>query len=296
MRFELDKARYNGVTAALRDRLFAFVDQAELKAVRAGDYTWPYLDYPPQETGATGAPPVVFFSGGAKHPVYSFAVIEALGQHNRVIALAQPPCPGLDEHFAGVDAVLQREGVERFHAAGSSWGGCLAQAAAVRFPGRVCKMVLSSTGLAGGKAIALMLRLHLASVRGADSAKVVAGFRKRALVLLAGDAESKALWQAMFDDVYDRLFTHRDYVSLISSQLDYVSRYAPRVASQAWPNPVLVLTARDETAGSTGWRRALRRAYPAGRFHLFEGGGHHPALQHRDEYRRVVASFLAEED
>ncbi len=305
MKLELDRSLYGAVSPALRDRLFSFVDRAELKQAPSGRFVWEYLDYPPAgRAGRTTAEglsdrgpssiPVVFFSGGAKLPVYSFAVIEALGQSNRVIAVAQPPCLTLSEHFAGVEEVMRREGVVGFHTAGSSWGGCLAQVAALEYPDRVRKMILSSTGLAGGKAVSLMLRLHLASVRRADPAKVVAGFRKRALGLLAGDAESGALWEALFGDVFDRRFTHEDYVSLIGSQLDYVDRYAARVAGQTWDRPVLILVAKNESAGNAGWRAALMRAYPAAQFHLFEAGGHHPALQHAGEYRRIVAEFLAQ--
>lgn len=226
-------------------------------------------------------------------PVYSFAVIEALGQQRRVIAISQPPCQTLDEHLRGVEAVLRHEGVSEFCAAGSSWGGCVAQAAAIRFPDRVERMILSSTGLAGGKAVSVMLGLHLASVRRAAPDKVVAGFRARALGLLAGGSESTALWQALFVDVFDRTFTHRDYISLIETQMDYVRRWAPLVASTPWAKPVLIVTAKDEAAGSGAWRAALQKAYPMAQYCLLEGGGHHPALERAEEYRRVIGEFLA---
>lgn len=295
MRSSLDRGRYAEVPAELRDRLFGFVDSAELKEVAVGDLSWQYLDFGPVVGGIApgNAPPMVFFSGGAKLPVYSFAVIDALGQQNRVIAIAQPPCRTLEEHFAGVDVVLQREGITRFHVAGSSWGGCVAQAAALRYTDRVDRMVLSSTGLAGGKAVVLMLRLHLGSVRRADPDKVVAGFRARALGLLARDEGSHALWEALFADVYDRTFTHRDYVSLIETQLDYVSRWAPLIADQPWPRPVMIITTKDEAAGTGAWRAAILRAYPLAEHRVLEGGGHHPALSRADEYRSSVAEFLA---
>ncbi len=36
----------------------------------------------------------------------------------------------------------------------------------------------------------------------------------------------------------------------------------------------------------------LHKAYPHAQLHLFEAGGHHPALLHLEEYRRVVEGFL----
>ncbi|MDP2872840.1 MAG: alpha/beta hydrolase [Bacillota bacterium] len=193
-----------------------------------------------------------------------------------------------------MEAISFREAIDGFHAAGSSWGGQVAQVAAVKYPDRVGKMILSSTGLSGGKVVSLMLRLHLASVRRGDPSKVLGTFKARALGLLAGAEESNSLWQALFDDLYERYMTFEDYVSLISTQIDYVDRYAARVARQGWNKPVLILTSKDETAGTAAWRSALSRAYPTARLHLFEGGGHHPALLHADEYRRVVAEFLGE--
>jgi pimeloyl-ACP methyl ester carboxylesterase len=56
---------------------------------------------------------------------------------------------------------------------------------------------------------------------------------------------------------------------------------------------VLILTTKNESAGNAAWRTALRRAYPGAEFHLLEAGGHHPALVHPDEYRRVVREFLS---
>jgi len=297
MKIALDPSKYGGVSPALRQRLFAFCDRAEFKELQAGDHLWQYLDLAPEEAPATtagpgAADPVLFFTGGIKLPLYSFAVIEALMQRNRVIAPAHPPCAALDEYFAGVDAILRREDVGGFHAAGSSWGGQIAQVAALKYPDRVNKMILANTGLSGGKAISLMLRLHLSSVRRGDPVKVVEAFRKRALGLLADDGESGAFWQALFDDLYERYMTYEDYVSLIETQLDYVDHYAARIARQGWAKPVLILTTRNEQAGSAGWREALRRAYPRARFHMFEAGGHHPALLHAAEFRQMVREFL----
>lgn len=292
----MDPGKYRDVSPDLKGRLFAFADRAECRELQVGPYLMQYLNLEPVESGerAQAGEPIVFFSGGAKLPVYSFAVIEALMQCNRVIALAQPPCATLDEYFDGTDAVLRDERIDRFHAAGSSWGGCVAQAATLRYRDRVQKTILSSTGLAGGKLVSFILRLHLASVRRGDPSKVVAAFRDRALGLLAGDDESGPFWRAVFDDLYDRHMTCEDYATLISTQLDYVARYAARVTREAWTKPVLILTTKDESAGSAGWRSALRRAYPAARFHIFETGGHHPALLNGEEYRRVVREFLRE--
>ena len=293
MSITLNPGKYSGVSPAMKERLFGLVAAAESKELQIGPHLWQYLDLPAATPEASrSAPPVVFFAGGAKLPHYSFAVIEAVRTHNRVIAPAQPPCNTLDEYFAGIGAILDREAIAGFHCAGSSWGGQLAQVAALLWPDRLGKMVLASTGLSGGKAVSLMLRLHLASIRRGGQHQVLKAFKTRALSMLKGDDESNALWQALFDDLYDRYMTYEDYVSLISTQLDYVDHYADRIAAQRWNRPVLILTAKDESAGRASWQTALRRAYPEAQFHVFDAGGHHPALTQSAEYQRVVAAFL----
>ena len=84
-----------------------------------------------------------------------------------------------------------------------------------------------------------------------------------------------------------------DYAALIDTQIDYVATYGPKLLAYEFPNPVLILRARDETAGSNKMITQLRRAYPHAEEYQFSAGGHHPALFHADEYQRVVGSFLA---
>jgi len=293
MAYPLDPTKYLDVGDDLRQQLFDCAARAERKHVTLGHLTWEYLDLAPTGGPAENAAlPVVFFAGGAKLAIYSFAVIDALSQHNRVIAVSQPGCTTIQEHFDGVSLILQREGIDGFHVAGSSWGGCVAQAAALQYANRIERTILSSTGLPGGRAVSLMLKVYLASIRRARPEKVVADFRKRALALLTGDADTDALWQGLFADVYDRHMTHGEYVSLIQTQIDYVDHYAKAVAQAKWPKPVLVITTADEVAGNKGWRDALPQAYPAAQVHVLERGGHHPALGAREEYRELIARFL----
>ena len=119
MKIELDRRKYDNVHPRLKERLFAFVEEAECKELASGAYLWQYLDLGPRVE-----PAVLFFTGGIKDPVYSFAVIEALKRHNRVIAPAQPRCSSLAEYFAGIEAILAQEKVDCFHAAEIGRASC----------------------------------------------------------------------------------------------------------------------------------------------------------------------------
>lgn len=287
MNVQLDRTKYEGVSPRLRERFFAFAEAAELREIGAEPYPWRWLDVGPRD-----APPLVFFTGGVKFPVFSFAVIEAFSRVRRVVAPVQPACRTLADFFAGVELILERERIASFDVAGSSWGGQLAQVAALRCAGRIGKVVLANTGITSGAVLAATLRLHRRlSARQAPSA-VVEGFRLRALKMLGDEGEAVAFWKAIFDDLYERSMSRDDYLSLIDTQVDYVRSYAPQVRKQGFAGPVLILASKDERAGSAGMSAALRKAYPHAQLHVFEAGGHHPALLHLEEYRRAVESFL----
>lgn len=287
MKIQLNEAKYVEVSPGLRERFFSFVRDAELCEIPAEPHAWRYLDVGPRD-----GKPLLFFTGGIKFPVFSFAVIEAFSRIRRVIAPVQPPCRTLAGFLEGVDAILEREGISAFSLAGSSWGGQVAQVAAIRYAGRVDKVVLANTGISSGAVLAFLLRLHRRmSARQAPRA-VVEGFRARALKMLDDSGEAGPFWKAVLDDLYERHMSCEDYLTLIDMQIDYVQRYAPEVRKRGFAGPVLILASRDETAGSAGMTSALRKAYPHAQLHLFEAGGHHPALLHLEEYRRVVEGFL----
>jgi pimeloyl-ACP methyl ester carboxylesterase len=287
MKIPIDEAKYEGVAPALRERFFAFSKAAELCEIPGEPHARQYLD-----VGPRGGQLLLFFTGGVKFPVFSFAVIEAFDRVRRVIAPVQPPCRTLDGFFDGVDAILQRERIASFSLAGSSWGGQVAQVAALRYAGRVDKVVLANTGISSGAVLAMFLRLHRwLSARQAPRA-VVEGFRVRALKMLDDGGDAGPFWKAVFDDLYERYMSREDYLSLIDTQIDYVEHHAPEVRKRGFDGPVLILASRDETAGSVAMKSALRMAYPRAQIHLFESGGHHPALLHLEEYRRVVEGFL----
>jgi pimeloyl-ACP methyl ester carboxylesterase len=287
MKVQLDEAKYAEVSPRLRERFFTFVKAAELREIPAEPYARRYLDVGPRD-----GKPLLFFTGGVKFPVFSFAVIEAFSRIRRVIAPVQPACRTLAGFFEGVDAILEGEGISSFAVAGSSWGGQIAQVAAMRYAGRVHKAVLANTGISSGAVLTMFLRLHRWTSARQAPRVVVEGFRVRALKMLDDASEAGPFWKAAFDDLYERSMSCEDYLSLIDTQIDYVRRYAPEVRKRGFAGPVLILASGDETTGSADMKRALRKAYPHAELHTFEAGGHHPALLHLEEYRRVVEGFL----
>lgn len=287
MKVSLDETKYAGVSPRLRERFFSFVNTAEFREIHARSFTWRYLELGPRD-----GIPLLFFTGGVKFPVFSFAVIEAFSRSCRVIAPVQPNCRSLAKYFEGIDVILEGEKIDAFCVAGSSWGGQIAQVAALLYADRVQKAVLANTGISAGIAVSLFLRLYRWSVRRKDHRIVMEDFRARALKMLDDSGEAVLFWEAVFNDLYAQYMSYDDYVSLLDTQIDYVHKYMRAVRRCGFAKPVLILASKDETAGSTKMRKELLRAYPHAHFHEFEAGGHHPALLHPEEYRRVVENFL----
>jgi 3-oxoadipate enol-lactonase len=103
-------------------------------------------------------PPVVLIHGAeADHSMFD-GFGSLLAEHFSVIAYDQrdsggtrnPPAPyGLDEMAGDAAALIAALGYERAHVFGTSLGGVIAQVLAARHPGRIDRLVLSSTFRAG---------------------------------------------------------------------------------------------------------------------------------------------------
>jgi pimeloyl-ACP methyl ester carboxylesterase len=290
MKIQLAESKYAEVSPRLRERFFLFVKAAELREIQSKPNNLQYLEIGPRD-----GRPLIFFTGGIKSPVYSFSVIEAFSRICRVIAPVQPQCRTLAEYFKGLDAILNREKIESFSVAGSSWGGQIAQVAALQYADRVDKVVLANTGISAGKVLVFLVRLHRWGAARKAPRQVVEEFRIRALKMLADTDETGAFWKAVFDDLYERNMSGEDYLSLIDTQIDYMENYAPEVRKRGFAGPVLILASKNETSGPANMTGGLMKAYPHAQLHVFEAGAHHPALLHVEEYRQAVEAFMAAE-
>lgn len=71
--------------------------------------------------------------------------IEALKENYRVVSVTYPAANSLVEMEAGVLAILDREGVEKFHVVGTSLGGYFAQYLVNKHPDRIASAVFANT-------------------------------------------------------------------------------------------------------------------------------------------------------
>lgn len=211
---------------------------------------------------------------------------------NRGTGRSGKPASGyaLGSMAADARAVLDALGVERAHLFGFSMGGAIAQEFAIRFPGRVDRLVLFATFCGGRRFVraspeALRLLRDVAGKRPEDAARQVwpvtytAGYLRdhrdraeeqlRREVAWSTPAYAATLqYQAIDDfDSYDRL---------------------PSIAA-----PTLVVTGdRDQIVLPVN-SGTLAARIPGARLHTLPGLGHRAFWEAPEEAADLVAAFLA---
>ena len=118
----------------------------------AGGRTW----YRVAGELGSGRPPLLALHGGPGSTHHYFAPLERLAEAGRAVVLYdQVGCGGsekrpdvewsLELFLDEVDALRAELGLERIHLLGTSWGGMLALEHALRRPGTLASLILSST-------------------------------------------------------------------------------------------------------------------------------------------------------
>ncbi|MBN2049875.1 MAG: alpha/beta hydrolase [Spirochaetales bacterium] len=289
MEFTLHRELYRDVPPEQKNRFFDFAGSFRLKSMETEGSVFRYFD-----GGKEGNPVLLVCTGGLKHPVFSYGIIDLFLEDFRVIAPVYPPEPNLERLLRGINRVLLELDIREAHCIGSSWGGCIAQSYAHLFPSSVKKLVLANTGMPSGFLYRFILRRYIKGLKEQKSAALLDGYRRQVLKLLSVPAEQAELWKAVIADLFPVLFTFRDYETLIRNQLDYIEDFVPEIAGNKSSIPCLVITSANETAGNRKMRKNLLSSYRSCGLKEFLDGGHAPPILYPEEYREAVTSFLRE--
>ena len=121
-------------------RFDAFCEANPKKKIVVGGVEWRYR---PFGRGATG---LVMLPGSAGGGDAYFQLAEEMAKDFRCLLIDYSVVDGLDLMLAGLAAILENEGKQRFSIIGGSYGGRGAQARLLRQPSRVDRVVLNGTG------------------------------------------------------------------------------------------------------------------------------------------------------
>ena len=125
---------------AQKEKLVEFRAKHPCKELAVADVRWEYI------ACGQGNETLLLLNGGLRVAETAFACIELFEPHYHVIVPTYPPLWSIDDLTNGILAILDAEQAQDVLILGQSYGGMVAQVMVQRFPARVRKLVLSSTG------------------------------------------------------------------------------------------------------------------------------------------------------
>jgi pimeloyl-ACP methyl ester carboxylesterase len=239
-----------------------------------------------------GPEALIVFPGALGAVDAAGAVLAALAESRRVVALAYPAVETMDALCDGTAALMDALGVDRADVLGSSLGGWVAQCLVRRHPARVRHLVLShSFVLRPEAAWRVRMSIRLGSVFPRRLFR--AALRARLRSVLA------PLRRAGRTDEAERLV--RAAVDGGALTPEVVTRYNRWMLQSLTDSPgsvgqtgrVLIVESDDDPVIRPRERAALRASFPGAAVRTFTGAGHATSLVYPRELAEAIAAFLA---
>ena len=222
----------------------------------------------------------------------SFQQVAALEDEYRVIVPSYPTSVKTTAGLLdGVGAILEAEGVSRFHVLGGSYGGLLAQSLARRFPERVDRLIIAHTGVPekqrSGRNQRLLFMLSLMPMSWLRNL-----LRQATRKSLEDAPQALPFWEPYTEEILDRM-TKASILARyrVAADFDATSVFTSRDLVD-WPGKILILEGDNDAVADESDRQALKALYPQAKVHTFHGSGHIAAIARLDEYIGAIKDFL----
>mgnify|MGYP005817203769 CR=1 FL=1 len=250
------------------------------------------------EAGQGGVPLLLLHGIGSNAASWA-AQLAGFGATRRVLAWNLPgygsstplplPAPGPDDYVESLQAFLAARGVDRCDVVGHSLGGLLAGRLAVRAPGLLRRLVLSSPAAgyrvaAGEAALPETLRARLADLESLGPAGLAA---RRAAGTVAPDTAPEILARVTAAMAAITPAGYRAAVWMLARGDLAADGAALRL-------PVLVIVGAADRVTPPAKVAALAAQIPGAVFQIIPRAGHASYADHEKEYGRIVSAFLDE--
>jgi pimeloyl-ACP methyl ester carboxylesterase len=199
----------------------------------------------------------------------------------------------IDDMAADVMAVADAEGFARFHLAGHSIGGLVAQAVALRASARVVSLALLCTFTRGREASRLAPDIVWIGLRTRLGTRAM---RRRAFMQLTlPDAYLRTADQPRLAAELATLFGRdlADQPPIVMQQLRAAARFDVSTRLRELADvKTLVMSARHDRIAPPRFGRALAAAIPGARYVEIDAAGHAAPIQCAGEVNEVLAEHL----
>lgn len=192
-------------------------------------------------------------------------------------------------------AIMDAEGLERFHVAGHSMGGLIAQQIALTAPERVTSLALLCTFLHGRQASAMSAAMVVTALRMRIGPK--AARRRAFLELVMPLSYLRTVDNANLANELAELYGHdlASQPSFVMTQLRAMSRYdAGRRLRSLSAIPTLVVSASEDRIARPEYGRALTDAIPGARYVEIPDAGHAVTIQKAKAVNFLLRSFFTQ--
>ena len=275
------EALYADVEQETVDSLAAFRAAHPTKTIFVDDLSWEYIVL------GQGGDTVVFLHGMTGAYDIWWQQMEVLQQQFRVISMTYPAANSLEEMAGGVMAILEAEGVSRFHVIGSSLGGYFAQYLVANYPELVQSAVFANTFPPNdliaeqNKVVGFLLPylpewLIMNVFSGSIRESVYPASEYSELVLAYGLEQTKGRMNKR--QIIGRFYCVVDPFNVPDTD--------------ALDIPVMIIESDNDPLVDPVLRSGLKATYPTAAVHTFKGAGHFPYLNRADEYTRLIEQFF----
>ena len=214
--------------------------------------------------------------------------LEALQSDYRVIAVTYPAVNTLVELDAGVMAILEAEGVDKFNVVGTSLGGYFAQYLVAHHPERILRAVFSNTFPPN----------DLIAEKNKTIGTALPFLPEWLVIDVLRGSFASSVYPASGNDELTLAFLNEiSYGRMSKAQV--VGRFHCVVEKFESPDlntleiPALIVEADNDPLVELVLREQLKVVYPTAEVQTFSGVGHFPYLNRASEYTKILADFLA---
>ena len=235
---------------------------------------------------------LLVLNGGLRIAETAFAYIELFEPYYRVIVPTYPPIMSIDDLTNGILAIVDQEQVSEFLLLGQSYGGMVAQVIVQRFPDRVKKMVLSSTGpLSAPKFQRLALKIILKVAPFLPEGLLKNLYKKSIFQILSIPVDHIEFWKEYLNAIFESRLTKDDVLSHFQTGADTLDKYAYGI-NEPWHGEILVIGGKKDPVSSDEDRCKITAYYPNVNLKIIKNAGHTAAIEKPDDYLDHVKIFF----